>query len=156
MKLRNIRPAPAYCGLTTTTLKTGVCTAELGFLVEALNRALNNPGFDILLTDEEKSLMGKLLEKDKEGQARDVAKLPGFNDPYGRKRLQAEADARLIAKQKLEARIIQAARDKEASMQDRFPEDKKVELSPKRLDGRPSSLTDIKRHNASLKEENNG
>lgn len=150
MRLRNIYHSPVYCSWSSSTLKPGATTTELPDLEKILEKILDSKGYDILLTVKERELISKVLERADAGDTRDVKSLPGIDDPQGFKRLEAERQARVLAKQQLVHQQREARRLLEESRRDRFPEDTKVKLDPKRLDGSPASLQDIKRHNASL------
>ena len=150
MRFRNIYHSPVYCSWSSSTLKTGATTTELPDLENLLTKILDSRGYDILLTRKERELISQILERADAGDKRDVKSLPGIDDPHGFKRMEAERQAKVLAKQQLVHQEREARRLLEESRRDRFPEDQKVTLDPKRLEGSPTSLQDIKRHNASL------
>lgn len=150
MKFRNISSFPRYNTYSQTTLNTGESTCDINILHELLSELLKDNLFEPMLTQEERSMMVKLLQLSHNAERRDVTKLPGYDDPTGEKALINKQLAKDALVKQIRKQKIVSSRKIIDSRKDRVLNESGASVEPKLLHDKPKSLSDIIGHNAAI------
>ena len=145
MRFRNMAKVSRSTPVTQA-IHPGAVTSEQDFLLNALHTALDDKMLDVLLTNEEESLAKELLTRNERARHEQNIPQPKDNLKAMSDRLTLEHEAEIA----LHNSKVYKAHKEEEMFADRPASDKTVVVTPKKLDGKPKSLSDIINHNAAI------